>query len=85
MRRPTLLLGGAEIVLLATAVLFLAFQDLWHTLIGVSCVGVVLVLVGWLVFGHLPDGVSLTGMAVICASGVMVALSTRRAPEKREV
>ena len=46
MRKPTLLLGGAEIVLLATAVLFLAFQDLWHTLIGVSCVAVVLVLVG---------------------------------------
>ena len=42
-------------------------------------------VLGWLVFGHLPDGVSLTGMAVICASGVMVALSTRRAPEKREV
>ena len=42
-------------------------------------------LLGWLVFGHLPDGISLIGMAVICGSGVMVALSTRRAPEKRDL
>ena len=42
-------------------------------------------LLGWLVFGHLPDGVGLAGMLVICVSGVAVALATRRAPEKREV
>lgn len=29
---------------------------------------------GWLVFGHLPDAISLTGMALICLSGVAVAL-----------
>ena len=29
---------------------------------------------GWLVFGHLPDGWSLAGMALVCASGVAVAV-----------
>lgn len=38
---------------------------------------------GGLVFGHVPDGVSLIGMAVVAASGVMVALKTRRPPPKR--
>ena len=28
---------------------------------------------GWLVFGHLPDGWSLAGMALVCASGAIVA------------
>ncbi len=42
-------------------------------------------LLGWLVFDHVPDALGLVGMLVICASGVMVALATRRAPEKREV
>jgi hypothetical protein len=50
MKKATLLLAGAEIVLIATAVLFLAFQDLSNALIGVSCVVVALALVGWLVF-----------------------------------
>lgn len=71
MRKPTLLLGGAEIVLLATAVLFLAFQDLWHTLIGVSCVAVVLVLVGLLVLGPADksaDGRTV-GVGTVCAAG----------------
>jgi drug/metabolite transporter (DMT)-like permease len=40
-------------------------------------------LLGWLVFGTLPDPLSLLGMAIIVASGVMVALKTRRAPTKR--
>ena len=40
-------------------------------------------LLGWLVFGHIPDRVSLIGMAMIAGSGVLVALSTRRAPTKR--
>lgn len=42
-------------------------------------------LLGWLVFGYIPDGIALVGMLVICVSGVMVALATRRAPAKREV
>jgi hypothetical protein len=71
MRKPTLLLGGAEIVLLATAVLFLAFQDLWNTLIGVSCVGVALVLVGWLVFAPAENsaGGRTVGVGTVCATG----------------
>jgi drug/metabolite transporter (DMT)-like permease len=40
-------------------------------------------LLGWLVFGHIPDAQSLVGMAVIAGSGVLVALKTRRPPEKR--
>lgn len=40
-------------------------------------------LLGWLVFGHLPDGQSLLGMAIIAGSGVLVALKTRRPPAKR--
>jgi drug/metabolite transporter (DMT)-like permease len=39
-------------------------------------------LLGWLVFGDLPDGVSLTGMAIIVLSGLYLAarqrLTTRR-------
>jgi drug/metabolite transporter (DMT)-like permease len=42
-------------------------------------------LLGWLVFGHVPDAVSLLGMAVIAGSGVLVALKTRRPPPKRTV
>jgi hypothetical protein len=49
MKKPMLLMVGAEIALIATAVLLFAFQDLWNTFIGVACVVVALVLVGWLV------------------------------------
>lgn len=35
-------------------------------------------LLGWLVFGHLPDGLSIIGMAVIAASGLVSALKPRR-------
>lgn len=41
------------------------------------------VLLGWLVFGHVPDRVSAIGMAIIAASGVLIALKTRRPPSKR--
>ena len=30
-------------------------------------------LLGWLVFGHLPDALSMLGMGVVAASGVMIA------------
>lgn len=33
-------------------------------------------LLGWAVFGHLPDPVSIAGMAVIAASGVFMALKS---------
>ena len=31
---------------------------------------------GWLVFGHVPSGWSLVGMALVCASGALVAMWT---------
>ena len=40
-------------------------------------------LLGWLVFGHVPDAVSLIGMAIIAGSGVLIALKTGRPPPKR--
>ncbi|HEY6817002.1 MAG TPA: DMT family transporter [Croceibacterium sp.] len=40
-------------------------------------------LLGWLAFGYVPDAQSLLGMAIVAASGVLVALKTRRPPEKR--
>jgi drug/metabolite transporter (DMT)-like permease len=40
-------------------------------------------LLGWLVFGHVPDRVSLLGMAIIAGAGIMVALKTHRPPTKR--
>ena len=33
---------------------------------------------GWLVFGQLPDGVALAGMATICVSGLLLILGHRR-------
>lgn len=47
MNKRMLLLISAEIALIATAVLFLAFQDLWNTFLGVGCVALALLLVGW--------------------------------------
>ena len=47
------------------------FQLLWATLLG------------WLLFGHLPDAVSVAGMAVIAASGLVIALKPRE-PTARE-
>ena len=37
-------------------------------------------LLGWLVFDHVPDGISLLGMAIVAASGVLIALKTRGPP-----
>jgi drug/metabolite transporter (DMT)-like permease len=34
-------------------------------------------LLGWLVFGHVPDPVSILGMCVVAASGVMIAFKSR--------
>ena len=38
-------------------------------------------LLGLLVFGHVPDGLSLVGMGVIAASGLAIAVKSRRRPE----
>lgn len=35
-------------------------------------------LLGWMVFGHIPDGIALIGMAAIVASGLAVTLLSRR-------
>jgi len=40
-------------------------------------------LLGWVVFGHIPDALSLLGMTIVAVCGVMVAVWTRRPPEKR--
>ena len=37
-------------------------------------------LLGWLVFDHVPDGISLLGMAIVATSGVLIALKTRAPP-----
>lgn len=42
-------------------------------------------LLGWLVFGHVPDALSVTGMIVIAASGVLAAILSRQPPVKRSV
>lgn len=42
-------------------------------------------LLGWIIFGHIPDEWGLAGMAVIAGSGVFAALGTRRPPVKRSV
>lgn len=34
-------------------------------------------LLGWIVFGHVPDGVTVIGMGVIAASGMLIALKAR--------
>lgn len=39
---------------------------------------------GWLVFGHLPDGWSLFGMALVCASGAVVAIWAYRGAKDLE-
>jgi len=40
-------------------------------------------LLGYLVFGHVPDEMSLLGMAIVVSSGVLIALKTRKPPPKR--
>jgi drug/metabolite transporter (DMT)-like permease len=37
-------------------------------------------LLGWLVFDHFPDGITLIGMAIIAASGIAVTLYGQRLP-----
>ncbi|MEO5807517.1 DMT family transporter [Devosia sp.] len=34
-------------------------------------------LSGWLVFGHVPEGLTIAGMVIIAAAGVLIALRTR--------
>jgi drug/metabolite transporter (DMT)-like permease len=41
---------------------------------------VVVLILGWLVFGQLPDGLALTGMLLVVASGLMVIILNRPRP-----
>jgi drug/metabolite transporter (DMT)-like permease len=34
-------------------------------------------LLGWIVFGHVPNGVAVAGMCVVAASGMLIALKSR--------
>ncbi|AXQ31345.1 DMT family transporter [Solimonas sp. K1W22B-7] len=38
-------------------------------------------LLGWLVFGHVPEAMSILGMGIVAASGVLVALKSRKAQQ----
>jgi len=40
-------------------------------------------LLGWMVFGHVPDGLTVLGMLVIMAAGVMIAFKSRGSLERR--
>ena len=35
-------------------------------------------LLGWIFFGNFPDGLTLSGIAIIAGSGLMLALHERR-------
>jgi drug/metabolite transporter (DMT)-like permease len=37
-------------------------------------------LLGWIVFGHVPDGLSVVGMCVVAASGLAMALKSNAPP-----
>ena len=52
MKKPMLLVSVSVVALIATTVLTLVFQELWIAFIGVACVAVFLVLVGWLMFAR---------------------------------
>lgn len=41
-------------------------------------------LLGWLVFGHIPDALSAAGMVVIAASGLWLALGERNRPAQAD-
>ena len=38
-------------------------------------------LLGWMVFGHIPDPLTAAGMSVVAASGVMIAIKSTRQPK----
>ena len=73
MKMPKLLVA-VGIAVIATVVLYLAFQDLSNTFIGVTCVAVALAVVGWLVYAPRPmsqiseDG-RMVGVGTVCTVG----------------
>ena len=78
-----LLLGSLAIYsTLAHVLLTAAFRDAPASLLGpVSYLQLIWTsLLAWLVLGDFPDAISLLGMAIIGASGVLVTLRRRRQP-----
>lgn len=41
-------------------------------------------LLGWLVFGHMPDAMTILGMCVVAASGALIALKSHRSSRLRD-
>jgi len=68
MKKQTGLLVGAGVGLIATAVLYLAFHELWIIFVGVAGVAAALMLIGRLTVTRrqLPDGPTV-GVGTVCA------------------
>ncbi|HWF30545.1 MAG TPA: hypothetical protein VG327_19640 [Mycobacterium sp.] len=70
MKKLTMLLAGAEIALIATAVLHIAFRHLWITLVGVTGVALALALVGGLIVArHQISDERTIGVGPVCTVG----------------
>jgi hypothetical protein len=67
MKKPTMLLTGAEIALIATAVLYLAYRQLWIAFAGFTVVAVVLV-VRVVLARRRPAPGPMVGVGTVCAS-----------------
>jgi hypothetical protein len=62
MKKPMLLAVGAEIVLIATAILYRAFHHSWIAFFGVACAAFAIMLLGW--FKWTPREASAGGRTV---------------------
>jgi hypothetical protein len=70
MKKLTMLLAGAEIALIATAVLYIAFRQPWITLVGVAGVALALAVVGGLIVArHQLSGECTIGVGTVCTVG----------------
>jgi hypothetical protein len=70
MNKLTMLLAGAEIALIATAVLYIVFRHLWVTLVGVVGVALALALVGRLIVARRKiSGERTIGVGTVCTVG----------------
>lgn len=70
MKKLTMLLAAAEIALIATAVLYIAFRHPWITLVGVAGVALALALVGGLIVArHQISGERTIGVGTVCKVG----------------
>jgi hypothetical protein len=70
MKKLTMLLAGAEIALITTAVLYIAFRHPWITLVGVAGVALTLALVGRrIVARHQISDERTIGVGTVCTVG----------------